>query len=125
MQKRLVSLIEDLLKYLQASWPAVRVAAARAVSSICYSDFESVMPLLLKRSRDLLDSTSLDDRQTCMFMLMDLVDRSALRILPYIVFFVGPVLARMSDSSKDIRGMAAHCFAKLLVLLPIEVTTQT
>lgn len=125
MQKRLVSLIEDLLKYLQAPWPAVRVAAARAVSSISYSDFEFVMPLLLKRSRDLLDSTSLDDRQTCMFMLMDLVDRSALRILPYIVFFVGPVLARMSDSSTDIRGMAAHCFAKLLVLLPIEVTAQT
>lgn len=44
-------------------------------------------------------------------------------IMPYIVLLVVPVLGRMSDPGNSIRFMATQCFATLIRLLPLEVTT--
>ena len=34
-----------------------------------------------------------------------------------------PVLGRMSDQDNSVRLMASHCFAKLVALMPLEVSS--
>lgn len=47
-----------------------------------------------------------------------------IKILPYILFFVIPVLGRMTDSSTDVRLVATNIFATLVKLIPLEVSSN-
>lgn len=49
---------------------------------------------------------------------MELLD---IKILPYVIFLVVPVLGRMSDPDDDIRFLATRTFATLVKLVPLEV----
>lgn len=44
-------------------------------------------------------------------------------IVPYIVLLVVPVLGRMSDQTNSVRFMATQCFATLIRLMPLEVSS--
>lgn len=44
-------------------------------------------------------------------------------VVPYVVLLVVPVLGRMSDQCEDVRLMATYCFATLIRLMPLEVST--
>lgn len=50
-----------------------------------------------------------------------LVTRLDLRILPYIIFLIAPVLGRMTDSDEPTRLLATSTFASLIKLVPLEV----
>ena len=45
-----------------------------------------------------------------------------IKILPYVIFLVVPVLGRMSDSDDEIRLVATNTFATLIKLVPLEVS---
>ena len=47
---------------------------------------------------------------------------AGLSLLCYVVFFITPVLARMSDQRDSVRLMASRCFASLVTLMPLEVS---
>ena len=42
------------------------------------------------------------------------------RILPYVIFFVAPILGRMTDQDDDVRLLATRAFAHLVALVPLE-----
>jgi TATA-binding protein-associated factor len=42
-------------------------------------------------------------------------------ILPYLIYFIVPILARLSDINEDIRVLSANSFAHLVQLMPLEV----
>lgn len=42
-------------------------------------------------------------------------------MLPYVVFFIIPILGRMNDSDNDIRVFSTTTFAALVKLVPLEV----
>ncbi len=42
-------------------------------------------------------------------------------LLPYLVFFIAPVLAGMTDQDITIREKMSRCFAQLVTLMPLEV----
>ena len=46
-------------------------------------------------------------------------------IIPYIVLLVVPVLGCMSDQDEAVRLTATQCFATLIKLMPLEVSTRT
>lgn len=50
--------------------------------------------------------------------IVELLD---IKILPYVIFLVVPVLGRMSDPDDDIRLLATRTFATLVKLVPLEV----
>lgn len=52
----------------------------------------------------------------------DVVDLLDVKILPYVIFLVVPVLGRMSDSDDDVRLLATRTFATLVKLVPLEVS---
>jgi TATA-binding protein-associated factor len=43
-----------------------------------------------------------------------------LKILPYLIFFLAPVLARMTDPDTPVRLIATQTFATLVKLIPLE-----
>ena len=45
-------------------------------------------------------------------------------ILPFVVFFIVPLLGRMSDSVSDVRNLAAKTFATVIKLIPLEEGIQ-
>ena len=51
------------------------------------------------------------------------IERLGMSVVPYVVLLVVPVLGRMSDQCEDVRLMATYCFATLIRLMPLEVTT--
>lgn len=53
----------------------------------------------------------------------DIVELLDIKILPYVIFLVVPVLGRMSDSDDDVRLVATNTFATLIKLVPLEVST--
>jgi hypothetical protein len=55
----------------------------------------------------------------------DIVQRLEIKILPYILFLVIPVLGRMTDSSNEVRLVATNIFATLVKLIPLEVSPSS
>lgn len=45
-----------------------------------------------------------------------------IKILPYVIFLVVPILGRMTDSDDDARLLATSTFAILVKLVPLEVS---
>jgi len=44
-----------------------------------------------------------------------------IKVLPYVIFLIVPVLGRMSDSDDDVRYCATNTFASLVKMVPLEV----
>ena len=51
--------------------------------------------------------------------------RLEMAFIPYIVFFVLPTLARMSDFDADVRQVASLSFALMIKLIPLDSTART
>ena len=54
--------------------------------------------------------------------LSDIVELLDIKILPYVIFLVVPVLGRMSDPDDEVRLVATNTFATLVKLVPLEVS---
>lgn len=52
----------------------------------------------------------------------DIVELLDIKILPYVIFLVVPVLGRMSDPDDEVRLVATNTFATLVKLVPLEVS---
>lgn len=63
-------------------------------------------------------------RQGAIEALACVIDSLGLGVVPYIVFLVVPTLGRMSDTDDAVRLMATHCFAALVRLMPLDVSSQ-
>ena len=45
-----------------------------------------------------------------------------MKLLPYVIVLIVPVLGRMSDSDDAVRAVATHTFASLVKMIPLEVS---
>ena len=55
----------------------------------------------------------------------DIVELLDIKVLPYVIFLVVPVLGRMSDSDDDVRLVATNTFATLVKVVPLEVSASS
>lgn len=53
---------------------------------------------------------------------VDIVQKLDLKVLPYVIFLIVPVLGRMSDNDNDCRYVATNTFASLVRMVPLEVS---
>ena len=44
-----------------------------------------------------------------------------IKVLPYVIFLIVPILGRMSDVNDEIRATATNTFASLVKMVPLEV----
>jgi TATA-binding protein-associated factor len=52
----------------------------------------------------------------------DIVQKLDIKVLPYVIFMIVPVLGRMSDSDDDVRAITTNTFAALVRMVPLEVS---
>ncbi|KAE8221097.1 hypothetical protein CF319_g5495 [Tilletia indica] len=117
----LVSILIQLTIALQSQFAAVRSAAAR-----CYGTSADVLTeagmleLVIKVVPLLGDATNVFHRQGAMELILDTVRRLETKLLPYVIFFIVPVLGRMTDPDDKIRLAATNAFASLVKMVPLE-----
>lgn len=85
----------------------------------------SVIPLLETTSvENIIDRTRPNDmdirRQGAAEALTCLVEKLEVKIVPYAVLFMVPLLGRMSDQNQSVRLVCSSTFATLVQLLPLD-----
>ncbi|GAA5868377.1 hypothetical protein JCM3774_003272 [Rhodotorula dairenensis] len=121
LHPRLTSLLPALAVASRSTFAVVRYSVAQAFAAICdvvpadalRQIVESVIPVLA-------DPLHLDHRRGAMETISRIVDLLDIKILPYVIFLVVPVLGRMSDPDDDVRVLATRTFATLVKLVPLE-----
>ncbi|KAL9933818.1 hypothetical protein V8E36_007476 [Tilletia maclaganii] len=116
-----ISLLAQLGTALQSSFAAVRSAAARCYGAVVDAiTQEGMLELVLNVVPLLGDATHVFRRQGAMELVLDIVRRLETKLLPYVIFFIVPVLGRMTDADNKTRLAATNAFASLVKMVPLE-----
>ncbi|GAA6037551.1 hypothetical protein NBRC10512_002557 [Rhodotorula toruloides] len=121
LHKRLASLLPALAIATRSRFAVVRYAVAKSFATLCdivpvdglRFVVESVVPVLA-------DPLNVNHRRGAIELISHIVDLLDVKILPYVIFLVVPVLGRMSDPDDDVRLVATNTFATLVKLVPLE-----
>lgn len=122
LHNEILEALPSLLVILFSRFSVVRHVAAKCVASI-----SKAMPSLALTytvnsilRKNIADPSNVHIRQGCMEAVYHIVNKLGEDLLPFLVFFIVPVLGRMSDSDHDIRIVAATTFASIIRLAPLE-----
>lgn len=118
---KVVELLPALTLAIQSEFAVIRSAAAKcfAVVASCLTEValkhivEKVVPLVG-------DPASITNRQGAVELIYHTVQQLDLKILPYVIFLIVPVLGRMSDNDEMVRLVATNTFASLVKMVPLE-----
>ncbi|ORY82149.1 hypothetical protein BCR37DRAFT_387607 [Protomyces lactucae-debilis] len=121
LQKQVLHQAPQILSALTSEYAAIRFAAASCFAACCQAVTIEGMQVAIEEVVPMIGNTaSLRHRQGAIEAVNLLVQVMDVRILPYIIFLIVPVLGRMSDSNDDIRNLATRTFAQLVKLVPLE-----
>ena len=118
---KVVELLPALTLAIQSEYAVIRSAAAKcyAVVASCLTEValkhvvEQVVPLVG-------DAASITNRQGAVELVYHTVQQLDLKILPYVIFLIVPILGRMSDNDEKVRLVATNTFASLVKMVPLE-----
>ncbi|KAL6056696.1 TATA-binding protein-associated factor [Balamuthia mandrillaris] len=107
--------------FVPSSHPSVRHLAAAAVAAMSDIMTQPCMEGIISTLLPLLSDVEHVERrlgvaETLYYLIMKL----GMKILPYVVFLVVPILGRMSDQNSTVRKIVTHCFATLIKIIPLE-----
>ena len=121
LRPQLLSLLPCILGCVRHPHVAVRLAAARCITSMAKSLADDVMVLVIENVIPMLsDLSSVCARQGAGMLLSLLVQGLAVELVPYAPFLVVPLLKCMSDPDGSVRQTVTHSFAALVPLLPLS-----
>lgn len=55
-------------------------------------------------------------------LIIDIIRVLDIKVLPYVLFLIVPILGRMSDSDEATRLLSTSTFASLVKMVPLEVS---
>ncbi|CAD7093413.1 unnamed protein product [Hermetia illucens] len=100
---------------------AVRHMASRCLAALTVLDDCRVMKFVVENIIPLLQTIEcVIKRQGAAEAIERIVDKMQLKMIPYVVLLVVPLLGRMSDPDEAIRLISTHCFATLIQLMPLD-----
>ncbi|XP_025098082.1 TATA-binding protein-associated factor 172-like isoform X2 [Pomacea canaliculata] len=110
-----------LCNYLHHISTAIRHMAARVIAVLSVQQPSQVLTYVIENVLPALGATQNNRmRQGACEALSNILEQLGLRVVPYIVLMMVPVLGRMADQDSSTRLMATHCFATLIRLMPLE-----
>lgn len=113
--------IEVMAGHLHHPSTAVRHMTARALAGLSVQKTSQVLTFFIEQVLPQLGAIQdTKMRQGAIETLANIVEQLGLRVVPYIVLLMVPVLGRMADHDSAVRLMATHCFATLITLMPLE-----
>ncbi|XP_017054077.1 TATA-binding protein-associated factor 172 [Drosophila ficusphila] len=100
---------------------AVRHMAARCIAVLAEIDACQTMQFVVHDLLPLLGKIEqLIERQGAVEAIERVVSRLQIKVVPYIVLLVVPLLGAMSDPDESVRLLSTHCFANLVQLMPLD-----
>lgn len=115
------SLINSLILKVSSESSKIRNLASRTLSTTIKYTLPKSMNYVLKSLLPLLeDQKNLNSRRGASLALNSIVKDLGLLVIPYSIFFIVPILGRMSDQDLIVRKQVAYSFATLVKLLPLE-----
>ncbi|GFR50408.1 hypothetical protein Agub_g12625, partial [Astrephomene gubernaculifera] len=120
-----VPLLGDVCRWVRASDPRVRQAAARCASTLARCWTAELMPELLKQVVPMLSSPDDGVRLGGVEVVSALCGELGAALVPYVVLLLVPLLRRMSDPHAEVRAAASSCFGALMTLLPLAQGVPT
>ena len=119
--KALTALMPLAVRALESKHAPLRQMAARFLSEMCCVDALAGMEIVIRRVLPLLaDAANTARRLGATETLYKIITVMDMKVLPYAIFFVDPILGRMSDQHAAVRQTVTKTFATLLRLLPLE-----
>ncbi|TMW53120.1 hypothetical protein DOY81_001848, partial [Sarcophaga bullata] len=123
LHEKLFRLLPALGKLVGHPMKSVRHMAARCIATFAHIDPCRVMDFVVNRVLVLLSKIeNIIERQGAIETIERVVDKLQIRIVPYIVLLVVPLLGAMSDNDECVRLLSTHCFATLIQLMPLDTT---
>ncbi|PWN51876.1 hypothetical protein IE53DRAFT_31699 [Violaceomyces palustris] len=121
LNDHVLSMLSLLTKAIQSEYAVIRSAAAKCFSSVANCLTEVALRHVVEHVVPLVgDATSVINRQGAVELIYHVVGLLDLKILPYVIFLVVPILGRMSDVDQKVRLMATNTFASLVKMVPLE-----
>ncbi|KPV76382.1 uncharacterized protein RHOBADRAFT_52398 [Rhodotorula graminis WP1] len=121
LHERLASLFPPLSVATRSEFAVVRYAVAKSFATLCdISPVEGLRHVVESVIPVLGDPLNVNNRRGAIELISHLVELLDIKILPYVIFLVVPVLGRMSDPDDEVRLVATNTFASLVKLVPLE-----
>ncbi|EFI28392.1 Mot1 [Coprinopsis cinerea okayama7 len=106
---------------IRSRFAIIRQCATRCFATLCDVMTNDAMRYVVEKIIPLIgDPLNLSNRQGAVELIYQIVQRLDIKVLPYVIFLVVPVLGRMSDANDEIRSTATNTFASLVKMVPLE-----
>jgi TATA-binding protein-associated factor len=123
--KRVVKLVNSpwtAIRYMSSSFFAQLLQRCNQLTSTPIKFEISPMLILIEEILPLLsDPISPCNRVAAAELIWLVLEKLDMHILPYLVFFLVPILGRMSDQHDHVRQTVTNSFSRLVRLMPLEV----
>lgn len=121
LQMKVCDVFDNLRNALLGKYSVIRFVAAKCFATLCANLPTPAISYLVRHViPSVSDGTNICARQGAIECIHHLMLTMGEKVLPYIVFFIVPVLGRMSDVDPQVRMIAATTFASIIKLVPLE-----
>lgn len=121
LKDKIESLMELIIAKIKSKEPKIRSLSAKTLAVVTKKTLPKSMNTILRKLIPLLeDSKDINARRGAALSMYSIVDGLGFDILPYTIFFIVPILGRMSDQDMVVRKRVTFAFATLVKLMPLE-----
>ena len=121
LRPHISTLFQPIIAALSSSYPLIRNAASKCLAGTCSTLRDDGMRQVIDHVVPLVgDAKRVQSRQGAVEAIHQIIKTLDIKILPYILFLIVPVLGRMSDSDEPTRLLATSTFASLIKMVPLE-----
>ena len=121
LDPQMSTLFRPTIAALSSSYPLIRNAASKCLAGICATLTDDGMRQVVDHVVPLVsDAKRVQSRQGAVETIHQIIRTLDIKILPYILFLIVPVLGRMSDPDEPTRLLATSTFASLIKMVPLE-----
>lgn len=121
LRLRAIDVVGPLTQAVKSHFAVIRSAAAKSLSAMADCMTEQVMIEIVKQVVPLLgDGSSVLHRQGSIETISLIVKALDIKLLPYVIVLIVPILGRLSDSDEAVRLSATNTFASLVRMVPLE-----
>ena len=121
LQSRLIELFPSVISSLSSSYTVMRNSAAKCLATLCNVMPEEGMRRVVDSVVPLIgDAKRTVSRQGAVEAINHIIKLLDIRVLPYVLFLIVPILGRMSDPDEPTRLLSTRTFALLIRMVPLE-----
>ncbi|KAH8236804.1 hypothetical protein KR026_011206 [Drosophila bipectinata] len=121
LHPQMFALLPSLAFIVRHPLKSVRHMAARCIAVLAEIDACQTMQFVVQELLPQLGKIEhLIERQGALEAIERVVSRLQIKVVPYIVLLVVPLLGAMSDPDESVRLLSTHCFANLVQLMPLD-----